>query len=445
MLSVPRVARTLHRVLLTVPAGLERSSAFCQRRSKCTASLFVQTLVFGFLREPHPSLFTLSTVAAQRGVAISPQGLDQRFTPAAAVLLERVLEEMVTEAIAADPAPISLLRRFSAVVVLESTTIRLPDTLAPVWPGCGGRVTTNTQAAVKVSIRWDLVTGHFDGPFLSAGRTQDRATAIQHLPTPAGGLRIADLGFFSLQVCQDLQAQSAMFLSRLPVQTVLYRAGTAGRLDLMAWLAQLDDHPGARGECAVELGNTFRVAARLLAIRVPHDVARDRRTTITKEAVREGEVPSARALERADWTLLVTNVPATQLTIADAMALIRARWQIELLFKLWKDVAEIDCWQTTKGDRIRCELLAKLIAVVIAHWIELTGAYAHADHSMHRAFLTIRAHVASLIPVLHRRRALIAALRTLANTLSTTGHLTKRRRKPNLVQILENPADLALA
>lgn len=445
MSSVPRVASALQRILITVPAALERSSGFCRRRSKCTGALFVQTLVLGFLADAHPSLFTLTTTAAQRGTVLSPQGLDQRFTPDGAVLLEGVLEAMATETIATSPVPISLLRRFPAVVVADSTTIALPDALAPVWAGCGGRVATHTQAAVKVAIRWDLVTGQFDGPYLSAGRTQDRATAIQHLPLPAGGLRIADIGFFSLQVCQELQAQSASFLSRLPVQTVLFPAGCSARLELLEWLARLGTRPGARAECAVELGEEFRLPARLLAVRVPADVAAERRASICKDAKREGDVPSARALDRADWTLLVTNVPSTQLTIADAVALCRARWQIELLFKLWKDVAQIDAWHTTKPDRIRCEVLAKLIAVVIAHWIELTGAYTHADHSLHRAFLTIRTHIASLIPVLHRHRALMAALRVLAATLAETGHLSKRKRQPTSAQRLANPTDQALA
>jgi hypothetical protein len=445
MSSVPRVASALQRTLLTVPAALERETGFCQRRSKCSGALFVQTLVFGFLAEPHPSLFTLTTTAAQRGVLLSPQGLDQRFTPAGARLLEGVLTALATEVIAADPVPISLLRRFPAVVLLDSTTITLPDALAPVWAGCGGRVATHTQAALKVTIRWDLVTGHFDGPVLSAGRTQDRATALQHRPIPAGGIRIADVGFFSLQVCQELGAQSASFLSRLPAQTVLYPAGSDERLDLMTWLTEQGARPGTRAECAVDLGTDFRIPARLLAVRVPPEVAAERRATIEYDAHREGERPSVRALERADWTLLVTNVPAAQLTIAEALALLRARWQIELLFKLWKDLAQLDAWTTAKPDRIRCEVLAKLIAVVIAHWIELTGAYTHADHSLHRAFLTIRTHSASLIPVLHRRRALLAALRTLATTLGGTGHLIKRKRRPTSAQLLANPAALALA
>jgi hypothetical protein len=37
-----------------------------------------------------------------------------------------------------------------------------------------------------------------------------------------------------------------------------------------------------------------------------------------------------------DWTLLVTNPSADLLSLREALVLLRARRQIELLFKLWK-------------------------------------------------------------------------------------------------------------
>lgn len=49
--------------------------------------------------------------------------------------------------------------------------------------------------------------------------------------------------------------------------------------------------------------------------------------------------------------------------------MMRVRWQIELLFKLWKNEGHIDSWRSEKPWRIPCELYAKLIAMVIQHWI----------------------------------------------------------------------------
>jgi hypothetical protein len=73
----------------------------------------------------------------------------------------------------------------------------------------------------------------------------------------------------------------------------------------------------------------------------------------------------------AQWTIVLTNVPASMLTIEQAFALLRARWQIELLFKLWKQEGLLDQWNGTKPWRVLCEVYAKLLAMVVQHWFVL--------------------------------------------------------------------------
>jgi len=93
-------------------------------------------------------------------------------------LLHRLLEE-VSEVVvqAAQAVPLSLLKRFGAVICEDSSTITLPDELAELWQGCGG-TQAHTAAAVKVHTRWDLTRGRLWGPKLTAGRTADRRSPL---------------------------------------------------------------------------------------------------------------------------------------------------------------------------------------------------------------------------------------------------------------------------
>ena len=75
-------------------AALARETGFCRRRSKLTAALFVRTTVLGWLAHPTGTLHQLAQAAADGGCSISPQGLAQRFTPAAADLFAAVLGAM---------------------------------------------------------------------------------------------------------------------------------------------------------------------------------------------------------------------------------------------------------------------------------------------------------------------------------------------------------------
>ena len=70
------------------------------------------------------------------------------------------------------------------------------------------------------------------------------------------------------------------------------------------------------------------------------------------------------------------------MTLEEAMTLIRIRWQIELLFKLWKSEGHIDESRSESPYRVLCELYAKLIGMVIHHWIILTGCWQRPNRSL---------------------------------------------------------------
>lgn len=174
--TIPQLSAALRTTLSERATEQARASGFTQRRSKLTAAAFVQTLVWGWLAQPQASLTALTQLAAALGVRLSPQGLAQRFTWRGAALLEQVLQATVEQLLDAEPVAIPLLGRFTAVLVRDSTTIALPDALADRWAGCGGRVAQGSVAALKLQVQLDLRRGRLDGPWLQAGRAQDRTS-----------------------------------------------------------------------------------------------------------------------------------------------------------------------------------------------------------------------------------------------------------------------------
>jgi hypothetical protein len=431
--SLPQVAAALQRVLTEVPEGLARPTGFCQRASKLTAAVFVQTLVLGWLGNPQASLSELTQVAAKLGATLSPQALAQRFTAEAAALLEGVLAAAVEQAVAAEPAAVELLGRFAGVEVLDSSTVRLPDALRGVWAGCGGRVARGTAAALKLTVRFDLLTGRLVGPLLSDGKAQDRAGARQHAAVPPGSLRLADLGFWCLAVFRRIGQDGAFWLSRLDLQTSVWVDGD--RVDLPRWLAR----QGARVEQPVALGVRERLPARLLGARVPQAVADERRRKLRAAAKREGRTPPAAKLALAGWTLLATNVPADRLSPAEALVLARARWQVELLFKLWKDEGKLDESRSRQPWRVLCEVYAKLAAMVVQHWVLLTGCWGEAARSLTEAAKTVRREATCLAGAIRRRGRLVAALADVRRCLAAGCRVDRRRGRPSTFQLLTDP------
>jgi hypothetical protein len=82
--TIPQVARAIREVLTTTADAAAQATQFVRRTSPRGGATFSQTLVLGFWGNPPASLEALTQTAATLGVPITPQALEQRFTPAAA-------------------------------------------------------------------------------------------------------------------------------------------------------------------------------------------------------------------------------------------------------------------------------------------------------------------------------------------------------------------------
>lgn len=431
MASVAQVAAAMERVLSSTAKAIERQTRFVQRQSKLGGSLFAKTMVLGWLENPSSSLDGLTQVAARLGLQISAQALSDRFDEHAAEFLKQLLGAAVGELICAQPVAIAILRRFTAVYIDDSTVVALPDALAKVWKGTGER-TGHNQAAVKLAVRLDLLSGNLTGPLLGDGRGQDRGSPLQTTPLPTGALRVADLGYFSLPVLAQIAAGGGYFLTRMQVQTAVFDA-KGKRLNVKTFLAA---HTSDDVDIPVRLGVHWRLPARLLAKRIPPDVAGDRRRKLHSEARHKSQAVSQDRLALADWTILVTNAPVELLSLQEALVLARARWQIELLFKLWKQHGGIDKSRSRNPRRILCELYAKLLGMLIQHWLQLLCAWPHPDRSLVKAAATIRSSVALVIAALCGCLSLEAAIQHICSTITLGCRMNTRRKRPNTYQLL---------
>src|SRR5437867_6657076 len=205
---------------------------------------------------------------------------------------------------------------------------------------------------------------------LDGRRQADQRSALRQEGIPAGVLNITDESYCSLEW---LKEQEGFFLTR-PNSRVCFLDRESGQeLDL--------EHIGPKvsngtwqGEVLV--GKTAHLPARLLMVRVPEEVIDQRQERIRKEAKRRGKAQAnPEVLKRAKWTMLITNVPAHLLTISEVIVLQRARWQIERLFRFWKDGGKIDEWRGRTSWRILCEIYAKEMAMLIQHWLLVLGTW----------------------------------------------------------------------
>jgi hypothetical protein len=426
MTSIPQVAAAMQTVLTDVADQAGRDTNFIVREVKLRGSTFTQTLTFGWLSDPDATVEGLAQTAATLGVQITPQGLDQRFTEEAAACLEQVFAAALQQLISAEPVAVPLLNRFTAVQIQDSSTITLPKALADVWFGC-----TDGTAALKTHLGLDLRSGRLDGPVISDACAHDSTVP---LPTalPALSLRLIDLAYFNLDTFATLNEEQRYWLSRFKTGTIVYDADGV-RWELPDLLAT---QTAAVVDLPVRLGQRGQLRCRLVAVRAPQEVVDGRRRRLYAAARKRGGAPSAASLALAAWTILITNVPTVLLSVPEALVLARARWQIELLFKLWKGHGQIDKSRSGKPWRVMCEVFAKLLAMLIQHWILLVSCWTYPDRSLIKAAQTVRKLALALAHAFGVRARLEEALTTIQECLAVGCRINKRKKKPHAYQLL---------
>ncbi len=433
MASVSQVARSLKRILEERANVLARETGCIERQRKFSGADLLQTLTFGWLSHPDASLETLTRVAATREVQVTDTAVHKRFTQSCAQFLHAVLEEMTSVVVTADlEVPVELLRRFEAVVLEDSSSIALPDELAACWQGCGG-APGEGRAAVKLHVRWELRRGGLQGPRLTHGRVSDRSSPFKEDPLPERSLYIADLGYVDWGSVAARRAAGSYTLTRAPAKT-LYWTPDGKHLKLESVLPQ---RVGQTKELWVRVADQHRHPMRLLILRVPEEVAERRRAELEADAKRRRQPVRQRAWELAAWTILLTDAPAKRLSLQEALVLLRERWQMELLYKLWKQYGRIDEWRTANPWRVLCELYAKLIGLLLQHWLMLLFAWHDEQRSLVKLAQVVRDTAGSLMEALAGNRSLRSALRTIRLRMGSGTQMNKRKKHPNSAQLLQ--------
>ena len=309
----------------------------------------------------HPSLAGMVEAVDAK---ISREALHMRFTANAEKFLLSYLELLMKRTARTEGINPTALAPFNRVHIFDSSSWDIDPELKALLPGSGGGA---SSANCKLQAGYEYKTGSLGFFAVTEGIKPDQAYSLELVShVQKGDLTLEDLGYFKLRKFQLLSEKGAFFLSRLLVGTSVFDAETSREINLGSMLRGVKDDVL---ELNVTIGAKERFPCRLVALRVPDQVANARRRKLRKESKKKGRTPSQIHLALCDWTLFATNAPAEILPLKVIRSLYRLRWQIELIFKQLKSVLRIHRSNTGIEHRLICELYGKLIMAVIIHSI----------------------------------------------------------------------------
>lgn len=460
MSTIPQVAEALETVLSKRAGELERRSGFVQRRTaQLDGPTFAQTTVFTWMDDPQASYSQLRHTAATLGVGVSTQAVEQRFGEPSATLLRELLQAAVSEVLCSEGSVPEVLSRFNGVYVQDGTIISLPPELAEQWAGCGGNTPQAGQSSLRVQVRLDLARGGMQGPWLQAGRAAERSGEAHETPLPQGCLYNVDTGYFTLAQMRQHGQAGRFWLTPAKAGTLLIdeqgqcwdlasflRAQSGEEVEVLVWLGKRERLPvrlmarrmSARQAARRRAQARGAMEGKVKGVQRPNE--RNRRATgATRPRQRKRRKTGAARLQLLEWTILLTNVPQEKLSLDEALVLARCRWQIELLWKLWKQVGQLDTWRSANPWRILTEIYAKLLGLLIAHWVLLIECWQAPNRSLVKAHQVIQ----WMAPALALGMAGVVSLETMvrrtSQTMASGCTVNSRRKRPAAYQLLDHP------
>jgi len=402
------------------------------RKRKLSPQGLASTFILGFMNNPNASDEELAQMAAAVGEPVTPQAIEQRYHKRMIAFLSKLFGMAVQSQVHSDRVLGPLLERFTDVQILDSTTISLPEEMASEFPGCGG--SHGGTAAMKLQVRVSLKTGCCDTIRVEAGRDCDGKTPLQKDVPIAGSLRIADSGYFDTKTFEIIGKAEAYWLSPL-VAGATVSTTEGDRLELIEWLEK--NGPVIDGNVGLTSRQT---PSRIIAWRLPTDVAERRRKKLNEHAKRKGTTVSKQRLKRCDWAILITNLPAEKLSIDEARVLYRARWQIELLFKRWKSQGRVS--DMTGGSWIRCmvQMWSRLLAAVVQQWLQ-TGVWGQPNISLKKVWDMVSRWSNTMAATWRDPQMLRHSLERILVTVQSAGRQNKRKSRSTF-EMLNDPSKL---
>ena len=439
MATITQVAESFQKVFGEQIEIMARESGFIKRKVTVTGSGFVQALVMAFQAKRSASYSEISQSASSLGMSMSAQGMEQRLNESSAQFMKSVLEFAVEEKVhGMTKSAFPLLEKFNGVHLRDSSTISLPATLKEIWKGSGN--VNGESAALKIQVSWEYSHGALDGIFLQDGYCQDKTSPYQNMELPAGALHIGDLGYFSLEKLAGDSEKGVFWITRWKFKTTIWDE-TEHLLDLANFLFVQTQN---QLDLPVQVGGKQQLTCRLLASRVPQEVADQRRQRIKENYRKKGRQPSEKLLRLAEWTIVLTNISVSRLSLKEALLLLKVRWQIEILFKLWKEYLSIDEWNSKNPWRILTEIYAKLLTALLFHWTTLFDFWNYPDRSLFKAVKVFQKYITTLLFNLKNIDVLGSTLQRLSDCYAKSCRIGKHANRACTYQMLLDPTAASL-
>jgi hypothetical protein len=357
---------------------LAKDSKFVQRENavKVDGRIFLDLIIFNSDKLKEQSLNDLTVALnCKYGIEITKQSLNERFNKYALLFLKKALEKLLNNQLRINRLAVAS-KPFNRILIKDSVCFQIDESLKDLYEGSGG---SGSEAAIRIQVEYDVLNGSINDLTVNAFNDQDATDSLATIEkTQAGDLVIRDLAYMSLEVLKKFIIKAVIFICRVNPNTKIYefKKGNYEELNFDKIKRYMKAQNRSCIEKQVYLSLKYKLKVRLIIYLLPDEVVNERLRKANQENKKKGRGQCSKQYKaRACFNLFITNGAKDVIPIEKVYHFYQLRWQIELMFKIWKSLCNIDKVKKVKRHRLECYIFSRLIFIVFAWqiiWITAT-------------------------------------------------------------------------
>ncbi len=336
---------------------LARQTRFVERStSRLTGQNFLMLNVFNQENGKKSSLSDLCDILEDDfGIQMTKQSLDERYNTFAVKFIQACYEQLLCRVMRSAMGEKVQAPLFTKIELTDATSFKIPEHLSVFYPGGGG-----VKSSIKIHHRYDLLQGESTATKIVSGNEND-VLYLKDIDArlEKGCLYIKDLGYSKLSHFKKIDAAGSYFLSRFKSLTNCYikKEGAFVEVSIRDLVKQKEHEE-------IYLGKE-KLKVRMVIDTMPEETIAKRLAKVKRTASTNHSEVQDETLFLCYYNVYITNIKSEQLPIAWIRIFYALRWQIELIFKAWKSLFEIDEIKKMSIFRFECYIYGRLMAILL--------------------------------------------------------------------------------
>ncbi|NJK98152.1 MAG: IS4 family transposase [Bacteroidales bacterium] len=342
---------------------LSKQSKFIQRIRKVLPVSLLESVLFS---NSDPSKVSLNDIARYHKkhfeISLTRQAIDKRFNKQATAFVILFLKQLLKTNLSTHDI-VFTNTSFKRIIIKDSTCNQLPENLKDYYPGSGG---AGSASAVRIQFQYDLKNQDTLELNVTPFNKQDIQNSKETIDdVQADDLVIRDLGYICIETLRGIEDRKAWYISRLSPGTLVIDPDTRKPVDFSEIESRMKQNGIFIFEKNVWLTEK-KYPCRLVIEIVPENTKQERIRKTSKEARKKGRSISKEKKARMGLNLFLTNCLSSMLSASQLRKIYGIRWQIELIFKAWKQNSQFHKIKKINIDRYEFLIYAKLIWIMLS-------------------------------------------------------------------------------